>query len=141
MLVVSQNGYGKRSAIVDEKGEYEYRLVNRGSKGVKTIQVTDKTGALVAIKDVKEDDHLTIINRSGITIRMGLNEMRVLGRATQGVRLIELGAKDRIAAVAKVDSDLHEEDEAETSTGDAPSEGDGEATDGTEVANDAPDEQ
>lgn len=141
VLVVSQNGYGKRSAIVDEKGEYEYRLVSRGSKGVKTIQVTEKTGALVAIKDVKEDDHLMIINRSGITIRMGLNEMRVLGRATQGVRLIELGAKDQIAAVAKVDSDLHEDDEAETSTGEVPGEGESPAADGTEVANDGPEEQ
>ncbi|MBL7984134.1 MAG: DNA gyrase subunit A, partial [Flavobacteriales bacterium] len=142
VLVVSQNGYGKRSAIVDEQGEYEYRLVSRGSKGVKTIQVTEKTGALVAIKDVKEDDDLMIINRSGITIRMSLSEMRVLGRATQGVRLIELGSKDQIAAVAKVDSELHEDEdvapadgEAATSDGDAD---DANPSDGTDVANDSP---
>ncbi|HNR56429.1 MAG TPA: DNA gyrase C-terminal beta-propeller domain-containing protein, partial [Flavobacteriales bacterium] len=103
-------GYGKRSAIMDENGEYEYRLVSRGSKGVKTIQVTEKTGALVAIKAVKEGDQLMIINRSGITIRMGLDELRVLGRATQGVRLIELRGNDQIAAVARVDSDLNEEE-------------------------------
>jgi DNA gyrase subunit A len=139
VLVVSQNGYGKRSAIVDEKGEYEYRLVSRGSKGVKTIQVTDKTGALVAIKDVKEDDQLMIINRSGMTIRMGLDELRVLGRATQGVRLIELRKNDQIAAVAKVDSDLKEDVTAEDEAGpapdgDAPSEPSAEDN-GTEVDN------
>ncbi|MEZ4788796.1 MAG: DNA gyrase subunit A [Flavobacteriales bacterium] len=111
ILVVSENGYGKRSAIMDENGEYEYRLVSRGSKGVKTIQVTEKTGKLVAIKAVKEEDQLMIINRSGITIRMGLDELRVLGRATQGVRLIELRGNDQIAAVARVDSDLNEEEE------------------------------
>ncbi len=129
VLVVSENGYGKRSAIVDESGDYEYRMVKRGGKGVKTIQVTDKTGKLVAIKDVREDDQLMIITRSGITIRMDLSEMRVLGRATQGVRLIELRDKDRIAAVAKVDSDLHE-DEVATEVGGTPPE-----TDGTEVDN------
>jgi len=111
ILVVSENGYGKRSAIMDENGEYEYRLVSRGSKGVKTIQVTEKTGKLVAIKAVKAEDQLMIINRSGITIRMGLDELRVLGRATQGVRLIELRGNDQIAAVARVDSDLNEEEE------------------------------
>ncbi|MBL7945402.1 MAG: DNA gyrase subunit A [Flavobacteriales bacterium] len=119
ILVVSQNGYGKRSAIMDENGEYEYRLVSRGSKGVKTIQVTEKTGALVAIKDVKEDDQLMIINRSGMTIRMGLDELRVLGRATQGVRLIELRKNDQIAAVAKVDGDLKEDEQPEAGEGTA----------------------
>lgn len=117
ILVVSQNGYGKRSAIMDEKGEYEYRLVSRGSKGVKTIQVTEKTGALVAIKDVKEADQLMIINRSGMTIRMGLDELRVLGRATQGVRLIELRKNDQIAAVAKVDGELNVEEQPEGGEG------------------------
>ncbi len=117
ILVVSEKGYGKRSLIVDEKGEYEYRMVNRGGKGVKTLQVTDKTGCLIAIKDVKDDDQLMIINRSGLTIRMGLNEMRVLGRATQGVRLIELRKNDQIAAVAKIDSDLKEEDQPEGEEG------------------------
>jgi DNA gyrase subunit A len=110
VLVVSEKGYGKRSAIMDESGEYAYRMVNRGGKGVKTLQVTDKTGNLIAIKDVKDDDQLMIINRSGMTIRMGLDEMRVLGRATQGVRLIELRKNDQIAAVAKVDGALKEED-------------------------------
>jgi DNA gyrase subunit A len=104
VLVVSEKGYGKRSPVED------YRITNRGGKGVKTLQTTDKTGCLIAIKDVKEDDQLMIINRSGITIRMGLDELRVLGRATQGVRLIELRKNDQIAAVAKVDSDLKEED-------------------------------
>lgn len=110
VLVVSEKGYGKRSAIMDEAGEYAYRMVNRGGKGVKTLQVTDKTGALIAIKDVKDDDQLMIINRSGLTIRMGLDEMRVLGRATQGVRLIELRKHDQIAAVAKIDSELKEDE-------------------------------
>ena len=103
VLVVSEKGYGKRSPVDD------YRITNRGGKGVKTLQVTDKTGRLIAIKDVKDDDQLMIINRSGMTIRMGLDEMRVLGRATQGVRLIELRKNDQIAAVAKVDSDLKED--------------------------------
>lgn len=108
VLVVSEKGYGKRSPVD------EYRITNRGGKGVKTIQVTDKTGPLIAIKAVKEDDQLTIINRSGITIRMDLSEMRVLGRNTQGVRLIDLRKNDSIAAVARVDSSLKEEiDESE----------------------------
>ncbi|MFZ1686566.1 MAG: DNA gyrase C-terminal beta-propeller domain-containing protein, partial [Flavobacteriales bacterium] len=132
VLVVSDKGYGKRSPVDD------YRIINRGGKGVKTLQITDKTGKLIAIKDVKEDDHLMIINRSGITIRMNLSEMRVLGRATQGVRLIELRDKDRIAAVAKVDSELHEDDVApnvEGVTGEAGQES-GEAGEdaGTDVA-------
>lgn len=165
VLVVSENGYGKRSALlvkknakageeageaseasekrVDNEGnelEYAYRMVNRGGKGVKTIQVTDKTGELVAIKDVTNDDELMIITRNGITIRMGLDEMRVLGRATQGVRLIELRDKDRIAAVAKIDSDLKEDDEQLAAEGDVPPStepGDDATTDnGTDVAND-----
>jgi len=125
VLVVSEKGYGKRSPVDD------YRITNRGGKGVKTLQVTDKTGRLIAIKDVKDDDQLMIINRSGLTIRMGLEELRVLGRATQGVRLIELRKNDRIAAVAKVDSDLHE---GENGTDEA---GDG---DGTDIANGAVEE-
>ncbi|MBL7938311.1 MAG: DNA gyrase subunit A, partial [Flavobacteriales bacterium] len=133
VLVVSDKGYGKRSPVDD------YRIINRGGKGVKTLQVTDKTGNLIAIKDVKDDDQLMIINRSGMTIRMGLEEMRVLGRATQGVRLIELRKNDQIAAVAKVDSDLKEEDAVlpeESTEPDAP-QGDDEASEGngTEVDN------
>jgi DNA gyrase subunit A len=120
VLVVSEKGYGKRSPVDD------YRITNRGGKGVKTIQVTDKTGPLIAIKSVKEDDQLMIINRSGITIRMNLTEMRVLGRATQGVRLIELRKNDSIAAVAKVDSSLAEDEESENGEGAEGAEGSGE---------------
>lgn len=107
VLVVSENGYGKRSDVDD------YRITNRGGKGVKTINVTDKTGALIAIKAVKDGDHLMIINRSGIIIRFSLDELRVMGRATQGVKLIDLRGKDQIAAVAKIDADLYEEEEGE----------------------------
>ena len=131
VLVVSENGYGKRTPLKDKDGEYEYRMTNRGGKGVKTLQVTEKTGKVVAIKDVTEEDHLMIINRSGITIRTRVNELRELGRATQGVRLIELRSNDRIAAVAKVDSDLHEDEEQ-------PGEGEEGAANGTEVDTPAP---
>ena len=99
ILVVSENGYGKRSSIDD------YRITNRGGKGVKTISITDKTGGLVAIKSVSDSDDLMIINKSGIAIRMGVEDLRVMGRATQGVRLINLKDKDSIAAVAKVMKD------------------------------------
>ena len=100
IMVVSQNGYGKRS------DSEEYRKTNRGTKGVKTINITDKTGTLIAIKDVTDDDDLMIMNRSGITIRLAVNTLRVMGRATQGVRLINLKKKDVIASVTKVQ---HEE--------------------------------
>jgi len=103
VLVVSENGYGKRSFLNDPDGEPVYRVTNRGGKGVKTINVTDKTGKLVAIKDVRDGDDLMIINRSGIAIRMAVDELRVMGRATQGVRLINLKGNDSIAAVAKVE--------------------------------------
>jgi DNA gyrase subunit A len=96
ILVVSENGYGKRSSIED------YRVTNRGGKGVKTISITDKTGGLVAIKNVSDTDDLMIINKSGIAIRMSVEDLRVMGRATQGVRLINLKDSDSIAAVAKV---------------------------------------
>jgi len=96
ILVVSERGYGKRSNIED------YRITNRGGKGVKTISITDKTGGLVAIKNVTDTDDLMIINKSGIAIRMGVEDLRVMGRATQGVRLINLKDSDSIAAVAKV---------------------------------------
>src|SRR5690606_35746512 len=96
LLVVSENGYGKRSEIAD------YRITNRGGKGVKTINITEKTGKLVAIKEVMDEDELMIINRSGITIRIPVNELRVMGRATQGVRLIKLGEDDRISSVEKI---------------------------------------
>lgn len=106
VLVVSENGYGKRSFLVDlETGEQEYRITNRGGKGVTTIKITPKTGHLIAIKDVTDKDDLMIICESGMTIRMGLDNLRVMGRATQGVRLINLREGDRIAAVAKVEKD------------------------------------
>ncbi len=97
VLVVSENGYGKRSDLDD------YRITNRGGKGVKTLNVTDKTGALIAVKDVTDNDDLMIINRSGVIIRMAVSDLRVMGRATQGVRLIKIDEGDSIAAVAKVD--------------------------------------
>ncbi len=99
VLVVSQNGYGKRSSLED------YRITNRGGKGVKTISVTEKTGSLVAIKNVTDSDDLMIINKSGIAIRLEVDNLRVMGRATQGVRLIKVRDGDAIAAVAKVMSD------------------------------------
>ncbi len=103
VLVVSENGYGKRSYIDDpEDGEPVYRITNRGGKGVKTISITEKTGHLVAIKSVVDDDDLMIINKSGIAIRMAVSDLRIMGRATQGVRLINLRNNDSIAAVAKV---------------------------------------
>ncbi len=102
VLVVSEKGYGKRTDIED------YRVTNRGGKGVKTINVTDKTGKLVAIKDVTDNDDLMIINKSGLVIRIAASELRVMGRATQGVRLISLKGDDEIASITKVE---HEEDE------------------------------
>ncbi|TVZ51459.1 DNA gyrase subunit A [Dokdonia sp. Hel_I_53] len=105
ILVVSEKGYGKRSSLED------YRITNRGGKGVKTISVTEKTGELVAIKNVTDEDDLMIINKSGIAIRMEVSSLRVMGRATQGVRLINLKGNDSIAAVAKVKSDEDDIDE------------------------------
>tara|TARA_R110002033_G_scaffold44609_2_gene87498 strand:+ start:13755 stop:16289 length:2535 start_codon:yes stop_codon:yes gene_type:complete len=107
ILVVSEKGYGKRSSIED------YRVTNRGGKGVKTISVTDKTGGLVAIKNVTDSDDLMIINKSGIAIRMSVEDLRVMGRATQGVRLINIKGNDSIAAVAKVMKDEDEIEESE----------------------------
>jgi len=109
VLVVSENGYGKRTFIDDpEDGEPVYRITNRGGKGVKTISITEKTGDLVAIKTVSDDDDLMIINKSGIAIRLEVANLRTMGRATQGVRLINLKNNDSIAAVAKV---MRDEDE------------------------------
>lgn len=106
VLVVSENGYGKRTYIDDpEDGEPIYRITNRGGKGVKTISITEKTGKLVAIKNVKDNDDLMIINKSGIAIRMSVDDLRVMGRATQGVRLIKVREDDAIAAVAKTMKD------------------------------------
>ena len=105
VLVVSENGYGKRSSLED------YRITNRGGKGVKTISVTEKTGNLVAIKNVTDSDDLMIINKSGIAIRLAVENLRVMGRATQGVRLIKVRNGDAIAAVAKVMSDDDDDDD------------------------------
>ena len=102
ILVVSENGYGKRSSLED------YRMTNRGGKGVKTISITEKTGELVTIKNVTDNDDLMIINKSGIAIRMEVSSLRVMGRATQGVKLINLKEEDSIAAVAKV---VHDEED------------------------------
>ncbi len=102
VLVVSEKGYGKRSEID------EYRITNRGGKGVKTINITDKTGNLVAIKSVTDQNDLMIITKNGITIRLNIASLRVMGRATQGVRLINIQENDEIAAVTKVD---HEDEE------------------------------
>ena len=115
ILVVSENGYGKRSDLED------YRVTNRGGKGVKTISLTDKTGELVAIKNVTDQDDLMIINKSGIAIRLPVEDLRVMGRATQGVRLINLKNNDQIAAVAKVmkiEDDEIEETEESTESAD-----------------------
>lgn len=111
ILVVSEQGYGKRTLLNDEDGEPVYRITRRGGKGVKTLNVTDKTGKLVSIKSVTENNDLMIINKSGITIRLGISDLRTSGRATQGVRLINLDKRnDEIASVCKVSS-LDEEDE------------------------------
>ncbi|WP_299708801.1 DNA gyrase subunit A [uncultured Pontibacter sp.] len=103
LLVVSENGFGKRSLLE------EYRITNRGGKGVKTLNVTEKTGKLVAIKGVVDTDDLMIINRSGITIRLRVADIRVIGRATQGVRLIKLNESDQISSVAKIEMENEEE--------------------------------
>ena len=105
VLVVSENGYGKRSHIED------YRITNRGGKGVKTISITEKTGDLIAIKNVTDENDLMIIKKSGVTIRLGVENMRVMGRATQGVRLITLKDNEHIAAVTKVNKDEDEPEE------------------------------
>ncbi|MFZ9942210.1 MAG: DNA gyrase subunit A [Bacteroidia bacterium] len=105
ILVVSENGYGKRTDLDD------YRVTNRGGKGVKTLNITDKTGNLVAIKSVFENDELMIINKSGICIRMPIKDIRVMGRATQGVRVIRLNEEDQIASVARIDQALAEVEE------------------------------
>ena len=107
VLVVSEKGYGKRTAVED------YRVTNRGGKGVITLNITEKTGNLIAIQNVTDEDGLMIINKSGVAIRMGMDEMRVMGRNTQGVKVINLKNNDSIAAIAKVemDKDVEEEDE------------------------------
>ena len=114
ILVVSENGYGKRSAVDD------YRVTNRGGKGVKTLQITEKTGELISILNVTDENDLMIINKSGIAIRLAVDELRVMGRATQGVRLISLRGKDSIAAVCKVPKSEDERTEGDAPEGDTP---------------------
>ena len=105
VLVVSEKGYGKRTAVED------YRITNRGGKGVITLNITEKTGNLIAIQNVTDEDGLMIINKSGVAIRMNMDEMRVMGRNTQGVRMINLKKNDEIAAIAKVEMDKDVEEE------------------------------
>lgn len=104
ILIVTEKGYGKRTKLED------YRMTNRGGKGVKTVSITDKTGSLVAIQDVTDNDHLMIINKSGLIIRMAVSKLRLMGRATQGVRLIRITDGDAIAAVEKIDASRLGED-------------------------------
>ncbi len=108
VLVVSEKGYGKRTAVED------YRVTNRGGKGVITLNITEKTGNLIAIQNVTDEDGLMIINKSGVAIRMGMNEIRVMGRNTQGVKMINLKNNDSIAAIAKVEMDKDVEEIEET---------------------------
>lgn len=115
VLVLSENGYGKRTDLE------EYRVTNRGGKGVKTINVTEKTGALISIQAVTDDNDLMIINRSGLTIRTAVSQIRLAGRATQGVRIINLREGDAIASVMAVPAS----DESEAA--EAPAQGEGEA--------------
>ncbi|MCQ9633695.1 DNA gyrase subunit A [Chryseobacterium sp. WG14] len=110
VLVVSEKGYGKRTAVED------YRITNRGGKGVITLNITEKTGHLIAIQNVTDEDGLMIINKSGVAIRMGMDEMRIMGRNTQGVKVINLKKNDEIAAIAKVEMDKDVEEEIEEGT-------------------------
>ncbi|MBK0368437.1 DNA gyrase subunit A [Flavobacterium agrisoli] len=133
ILVVTENGYGKRTKLVDDDGEEVYRITNRGGKGVKTLNITEKTGALISISAVTDADDLMIINKSGLTIRLAVSDLRVMGRATQGVRLINIKGTDSIAAVAKVMKDDEEEvvedsDENATSNEETATEEDSEPT-------------
>lgn len=130
VLVVSEKGYGKRTDIDD------YRVTNRGGKGVKTLNITDKTGELVAIKGVTDKEDLMIINKSGIIIRIAVSELRTMGRATQGVRLITLKGDDEIASVAKIEHDEEEETENTVNGGD----NENNTGDGTVENNDNPGE-
>jgi DNA gyrase subunit A len=117
ILVVSEKGFGKRTRIVDEDGEDVYRVTNRGGKGVKTISITEKTGGLVGILDVTEKQDLMITCKSGLTIRTGIADIRVAGRATQGVKLISLNESDAIAAITRIDEVEVEEELLATAEG------------------------
>ena len=117
IMVVSEEGYGKRSDVED------YRITNRGGKGVQTLKITDKTGKLVAIKTVTDENDLMIINKSGVVIRLKVADVRIMGRATQGVRLINLGKRnDQISSVCKVttETEAPEAQDAEIVEGETP---------------------
>jgi DNA gyrase subunit A len=129
ILVVSENGYGKRSSLDD------YRITNRGGKGVKTISITEKTGNLVSVKNVTDEDDLMIINKSGIAIRMEVSDLRVMGRATQGVKLINLKGNDSIAAVAKVMKDDDDDSVIDAELDVTETDKDGTAIDNNETEN------
>ncbi len=136
ILVVSEHGYGKRSDIED------YRVTNRGGKGVKTINITEKTGHLIAIKLVTDQDDLMIINRSGIIIRLAVGNLRIVGRATQGVRLLQIKEGDMIAAVAKVEVEVEEEEGVEfTELTEETAEQPDETNEKSEETTDQPDEE
>ena len=136
ILVVSENGFGKRSDLED------YRTIKRGGKGVRTLNVTEKTGQLVAIKTVENNDQFMIINKSGITIRMAVNDLRIQGRATQGVRVIRLDEDDSIASVCKIDEVAVEDDEiVADGTVIESAEGTTEISDDLEVKGDNPDKK
>jgi len=133
LLVVSEHGYGKRSSIDD------YRITRRGGLGVKTLNITEKTGKIVAIKEVVDDDELMIINRSGITIRIAVGELRIMGRATQGVRLIKLNDDDRISSVEKIQQIVVDKNSVDEISGDAPEVGP-ESPDSPPPVDETPDE-
>lgn len=135
ILVVSEKGYGKRTYLNDpEDNEPVYRITNRGGKGVKTLNITDKTGPLLAIKNVTDEDDLMIITKSGITIRMHVDTLRTMGRAAQGVRLINLKGNAEIAAVARVPRSDEEEEDELTEGGETPE-------NGTDIENDSATEE
>jgi DNA gyrase subunit A len=135
ILVVSEKGFGKRSFLIDpETGEDEYRITGRGGKGVKTLNITDKTGNLIAIKTVNDDNDLMIILKSGIAIRLDVKGLRVMGRATKGVKLIKMSNKDEIASVAVVEhEEIEETEEGAVNTSD---ENNGEIENNTELTDD-----
>ena len=126
ILVVSETGYGKRSELS------AYRKTNRGGKGVMTLKVTEKTGGIIALTNVNDEEDLMIINRSGITIRMKISELRVMGRNTQGVKLINLRGKDYIASITKVPTENEDEQEIATEQVDAELQTPSEPTDSEE---------
>jgi DNA gyrase subunit A len=132
ILVVSSNGYGKRSAVDD------YRITNRGGKGVKTLQITEKTGVLISILNVTDEHDLMIVNKSGITIRMAVEDLRVMGRATQGVRLISLRGKDEIASVCRVPK--ADDEEVDVEGAEAEGEQAGEQAEGEQAEGEQPEE-